>query len=140
MNLWQIVLRCHSLNFKALESLWAEAFKRYFLVHFVGNSAIFAFIILVQEERILIWCWFSDSCLMYWLIIYSHLLRAISALGSQLLSATKGTNSTQTFVEKSWENVECSKDDVAKKQANKEKKRLSKNFIFINNKVKVSEY
>ena len=32
---WRITLRFHSLNFKALDNLWATGFKRYFRVNFV---------------------------------------------------------------------------------------------------------
>ena len=43
-----------SLNFKALECPWVVSFKRYFLVCFVENLAIFMGVVLVQEEIILI--------------------------------------------------------------------------------------
>ena len=46
-----IVLRDHSLNFKALENPWTDPFKRYFLGHFADNSDIFTTAVLVQEAR-----------------------------------------------------------------------------------------
>ena len=54
MNFQFIMTEMCSLNFKALERPWTEEFKRYFLGSFVDNSDIFATVILVQEDRILI--------------------------------------------------------------------------------------
>ena len=55
VNLRQIVLRCHSLSFKALENPWAVGFKRFFLVHFVDNLTIFTSAVLVQEDNLDSW-------------------------------------------------------------------------------------
>ena len=40
-----------SLNFKALERPWTEAFKRYFLGHFGDDLDIFTSAVLVQEDN-----------------------------------------------------------------------------------------
>ena len=47
-----IMTEACSLNFKALESLWTEAFKRYFPGLFTNVTTIFTSAVLVQEVRL----------------------------------------------------------------------------------------
>ena len=75
VNLRQIVLRCYSLSFKALENPLAVGFKRYFLVHFVHNLTIFTSAVLVQEDNFDSWTAVSILSefflLLFWLNIFS---------------------------------------------------------------------
>ena len=44
-------MKVHSLSFKALENPWTVTFKRYFLVHFAENSAIFTTSLSVVDQN-----------------------------------------------------------------------------------------
>ena len=107
-------MKVHSPSFKALENPWTATFKRYFLVYFVGNSAIFAVTILVQDFDLILRQLFR---FIPWLIIYSGIPpTCVRTQHTQTRSHRRWQLRAEKSLTKWWE---CSKVEVEKKQLSK---------------------